>query len=518
MGNDQSSCHAKASTQHEDYINQRTLPPSPAGAPSALVDTSFDLSPDASDEDGFLEEDEVMINLSSEEEDTDSDSEEEDDYDFKEERRKVLADAKKMKEVVSWYFKPSSPIKVTTPPARCYFDRASSFSQETKEESDDRASALSDIDEMKEVVSWYFHPSREVKTSPYAFASAATSSISYLNESDPTAPKGIVDVEGSEEQEERRQALADVEEMKEVVSWYFHPSKAVKSSIASRCYFDRASAAPQETKEEADERAEAIAAAKEMGKIAQPVQPVDVHSTSFARCVFSNDRETKEEADERAEAIAAAKEMGKIASWWSNPSQPVEVHSTSFARCVFSNDRETKEEADERAEAIAAAKEMGKIASWWSNPSQPVEVHSTSFARCVFSNDRETKEEADERAEAIAAAKEMGTIASWWSNPSQPVSVDATACGRNYFTRPSALSTSEPIRTVRTRGESVMDMFDMDMSMDGDDLTSFVSSLVIDTADKRGTEEEMDHVVEKEGNLSRSPSSVALFGLGEEVC
>ena len=63
-----------------------------------------------------------------------------------------------------------------------------------------------------------------------------------------------------------------------------------------------------------------------------------------------------------------------------------------------------------------------------------------------------------------------------------------------------------------------MDMFDMDMSMDGDDLTSFVSSLVIDTADKRGTEEEMDHVVEKEGNLSRSPSSVALFGLGEEVC
>ena len=40
-----------------------------------------------------------MINLSSEEEDTDSDSEEEDDYDFKEERRKVLADAEKMKEV-----------------------------------------------------------------------------------------------------------------------------------------------------------------------------------------------------------------------------------------------------------------------------------------------------------------------------------------------------------------------------------------------------------------------------------
>ena len=40
-----------------------------------------------------------MINLSSEEEDTDSDSEEEDDYDFKEERRKVLAEVKKMKEV-----------------------------------------------------------------------------------------------------------------------------------------------------------------------------------------------------------------------------------------------------------------------------------------------------------------------------------------------------------------------------------------------------------------------------------
>ena len=121
-----------------------------------------------------------MLNLSSSESDSDSDSEEEDDDDvfaqFRQDRAEALAAAHEMKEIVAWFHHPSAPIKVTAPPARCFFERAS-----------------------------------VVPT--------------YLDETDATAPKGVIDVEGAEEQEERREALAAAAQMKETVSWFTNPSQ-----------------------------------------------------------------------------------------------------------------------------------------------------------------------------------------------------------------------------------------------------------------------------------------------------
>ncbi|GMI04365.1 hypothetical protein TrLO_g9665 [Triparma laevis f. longispina] len=498
MGNNKSSCNnAKAlRVTHEDQISNE--PPNPS-APSALVETSFDLSPDVSDDDGYvLEEDEIMLNLSSSESESDSDSEEENDDDvfaqFRQDRAEALAAVREMKEVVAWFHHPSAPIKVTAPPARCFFERASVvltclnetdatapkgvIDVEGAEEQEERREALAAAAKMRETVSWYTNPSQPLKVSPFAIASAASTVPTFLNEVDSTAPKGIVDVDGADEQEERRQILATAAEMKKIASWYLHPSQPLETSpmASARCYFDRASAVEQET---------------------------------------------KENADDRAEALEAAKEMSKVVSWFTNPSQPVEVSPMASAHCTFSDkDMNSKEEADERAEILEDCKQLSKVASWFSNPSQPIEVSPFASAKCAFSNARETKEKADARAEAIEAVKEISKITSWFTNPSQPVEVSATASARNFFTRSTAKQTSEPIRTIRTRGESAMDMFDMDME---DSNSSFVSGLSIDTdqGQEKNLAVEEDHGVEgsdKEGNLSRSPSSVALFGLGDEIC
>ncbi|GMH85897.1 hypothetical protein TL16_g10375 [Triparma laevis f. inornata] len=181
---------------------------------------------------------------------------------------------------------------------------------------------------MKKIASWYLHPSEPLQIHPFATASAASTVPTFLNETDVTAPKGIVSVEEEDEQEERRQILATAAEMKKIASWYLHPSEPLETSpmASARCYFDRASAVEQETKENADDRAEALEAAKEMSKVVSwftnPSQPVEVSPMASAHCTFSDkDMNSKEEADERAEILEDCKQLSKVASWFSNPSQ-----------------------------------------------------------------------------------------------------------------------------------------------------------------------------------------------------
>jgi len=413
MGNNKSSCNnAKAlRVTHEDQISNE--PPNPS-ALIALVETSFDLSPDASDDDGyFIEEDEVMLNLSSSESDSDSDSEEEDDDDvfaqFRQDRAEALAAAHEMKEIVAWFHHPSAPIKVTAPPARCFFERASvvpTYLDETDatapkgvidvegaEEQEERREALAAAAQMKETVSWFTNPSQPLKVSPYATASAASTVPTFLNETDATAPKGVIDVEGAEEQEERREALAAAAEMRETVSWYTNPSQPVKVSPFATAH-------------------------------CVSTVPTFLNETDATAPKGIVSVEEEDEQEERRQILATAAEMKKIASWYLHPSQPLETSPMASARCYFDRasavEQETKENADDRAEALEAAKEMSKVVSWFTNPSQPVEVSPMASAHCTFSDKvMDSKEEADERAEILADCKQLSKVASWFSNPSQ---------------------------------------------------------------------------------------------------
>jgi len=113
-------------------------------------------------------------------------------------------------------------------------------------------------------------------------------------------------------------------------------------------------------------------------------------------------------------------------------------------------------------------------------------------------------------AECLATAAEMKEVTSWFHHPSEvPLRTDPTAMARNFF-GPDA----SQISTKRLRGESVIDQFDLEVE-DGpvtcqEALRNSLGAVMIDTSGEVDPEDN-DESMEKEGKLSRSPSSVMLF-------
>ncbi|GMH47861.1 hypothetical protein TrRE_jg6025 [Triparma retinervis] len=422
--------------------------------------------------------------------DSDYDDDDMDDFDFKAERAKVLEIARQQREVARWYLHPEDPVPSSLG-ARCFFDRASSditylnevdetapkgiVDVETADEMQERDECLAAAAEMKETVSWYLHPERPVITSgntARCYFGRASSDITYLNEVDETAPKGIVDVETADEMQERAECLAAAAEMKETVSWYHHPSTPLKVDPVSsgRNYFGRASAPEQMS---------------------------------------------VEDADDMAECLAAATEMKERISWYHHPSTPLKVDPVSSGRNYFGRasapEQMEDDDADDMAECLEAAREMKEKVSWYLHPERPVTTNGNT-ARCFFDRasapEQMSVEDADDMAECLAAAATMKETVSWFHHPSTPLKVDPASSARNYF-QPNA----SQISTRRLRGESIMDQFEME-GLGGhtscqDALRASLGAVAIDTSGSIDPSEEGSS--EKEGNLSRSPSSVMLF-------
>ncbi|GMI27482.1 hypothetical protein TrCOL_g2295 [Triparma columacea] len=455
------------------------------------VDTSMDPVTD-SDEDMFCPED-VILDISADEwdesdasSDSDDDMEEEDDYDFKAERAKVLEIAQQQREVARWYLHPEDPVPSTLG-ARCFFDRASSditylnevdesapkgiVDVETVDEMQERAECLAAASAMKETVSWYLHPERPVTTNgnqSRCFFDRASSDITYLNEVDESAPKGIVDVETVDEMQERAECLAAASAMKETVSWYLHPERPVTTNgNTARCYFDRASAPEPMSKEDADDMAECLAAAAEMKERVSwyhhPSTPLKVDPTASARNYFDRasapEQMEDDDADDMAACLAAAAEMKERVSWYLHPERPVTTNGNT-ARCYFHRassditylnevdetapkgiiDVETVDEMQERAECLAAASAMKETVSWYLHPERPVTTNGIQ-SRCFFDRasapEPMSKEDADDMADCLAAASAMKETVSWYLHPERPVTTNGNT-GRCYFDRASA--------------------------------------------------------------------------------
>jgi hypothetical protein len=178
-----------------------------------------------------------------------------------EERAEALAAAAEMKEVVSWFFKPSKPVPNGST-ARCFFDRASAEvkwlsadpssegllgvvdQDEQLSEAEERAEALAAAAEMKEVISWFLHPELPVPSTVPGRCFFGRASAPEQETLEASAARAL--------------ALADVAEQREVAAWFMAPGKPVLPSIPARCYYGRASAEPRESFEEAEQRAEAL--------------------------------------------------------------------------------------------------------------------------------------------------------------------------------------------------------------------------------------------------------------------
>jgi hypothetical protein len=145
-----------------------------------------------------------------------------------EERDRVLAEAKDLKEVAGWYANPEQPVRSDGfATARSYFNRPSA--PEVEEDAEERGQILAEAGKLKEVATWYLHPEKPIDVDSTAFGR------NYFSR--PSA-------EQEENEEERALILADGAELKKLAVDYLHPEKPVASSTANcaRNYFDRPSA------------------------------------------------------------------------------------------------------------------------------------------------------------------------------------------------------------------------------------------------------------------------------------
>jgi hypothetical protein len=419
---------------------------------------------------------------------------------MEEERKRVLAEAKQLKEVASWYLQPEKPIAVdSTVFGRNYFSRLSAPEQEDVDDIEERELILAEVNELKMVADWYRNPEKEVTV--YATACGRN----FFNR--PSAP-----IEDEGDAEEREEILADAAELLRVAKWYMYPEKPVTvyATASGRNFFSRPSA-----------------------------PPVDV-----------------EMEEERLRILADAKQLKEVAGWYANPNQPVKSDGFATGRNYFTRPSapEYEDDTEERDQVLAEAKELKEVASWYSNPEQPVKSDGFATARSYFSRPSapEQEDDVEEREQIFAEAEELKEVAIWYLQPEKPVVSSSVNCVRNYFDRPSATGHADHIHSEGYANDSGIhsdyvhqgfdfqyaeydhhdhdhhqhhdcdvsqqsfhshgDHFDMDEDLSGfrDSINAFRDS-VVGTHDPQHIPIIKEEDDGKEGNLSRSPSSIMLF-------
>ena len=453
-----------------------------------------------------------------------------------EERAQILEEAAMLKKYAGFHLHPERPVVSSDSTAfgRNYFTRPSAPEQITKEESDERQRILEEAALLKQYADFHLHPEKPVVTTD-----PATFGRNYFSR--PSAP----DQESLEESEERARVLEEAALLKKYAKFHLHPELPVESTDATACgrnFFSRPSAPDQESLEESEERARILEEAAQLKKYARfhlhPEDPVETtESTVFGRNFFSRpsapEQETFEEAEERARILEEAAQLKKYAKFHLHPEARVETtDATAFGRNFFSRpsapDQETLEEAEERARILEEARLLEKYAEFHLHPEKgvvsddPIATGRNFFSR-PSAPEQESLEDMEQRNLVLADCEELKKYAKFHLHPEERVHTsDPTASGRNFFTRPSAPAGAEITSTGRRIEESSFgkqaadeQYFFMDEDIDGmrssiDGLRSSLLTALPDVS-KPAVEETADS--EEEGKLSRSPSSVMLFGL-----
>eukprot|EP00545_Synedropsis_sp_CCMP1620_P011419 CAMPEP_0119006256 /NCGR_PEP_ID=MMETSP1176-20130426/2191_1 /TAXON_ID=265551 /ORGANISM="Synedropsis recta cf, Strain CCMP1620" /LENGTH=624 /DNA_ID=CAMNT_0006958155 /DNA_START=118 /DNA_END=1992 /DNA_ORIENTATION=- len=464
------------------------------------------------------------------------------------ERARILEDAQQLKMYANFHLHPENPVEKTTDAtatARNFFSRASAPEQETLEEAEERVKILEEVAILKKYAEFHFHPEKPVQSQvdPAAFGR------NYFTRA--SAPEHLT----ADEAQEREAILAECMALKQYADFHFHPEKPVATTDSMACarnYFTRASADEYFDDEAAEERELIL---KEAGMLKQyadfhfhpekPVQTTDatICGRNFFTRASAEEYLDEEEAEERELILAECMALKTVAGYHFHPERPVESHGdgTSFGRNFFGRASAPEKlmfhEAHERAAILADAAMLKQYAGYHLHPERPVEsqADATSFGRNFFGRasapDQLMFHEAHERATILEEAAMLKQYAGYHFHPERPVeTTDYMACARNYFTRASAhidadLITSEG-RANSVAGEQMVDESDYGFELDEDlhdlhdfraSLTKLVGERLDDTQPIKTVAARSDEGEEQEGNLSRSPSSIMLFGYEENA-
>ena len=410
-----------------------------------------------------------------------------DEYD--EEVARILEDARKLKILAQAFLHPEKSVQIDpTAFARNYFTTPSIQPTESVEEANERAAILQDALELKKNAVRYLHPELPIEQS--AEEKMLSSARNYFSRS--SGPEQ----ESFEEAEERTRILEDAAALKNHAVRYMHPEVGVKSTDATvfgRNYFNRPSAVEHETEEESKERAQIMADLKALKQAARDYLHPEIgvkttDATVYGRNYFNRpsalDTEDDDFADERAEILAEAAALKKQAVAYMHPEIGVKTtDATVYGRNYFNR------------------------------PSAPeVESHDTS----------------EIRAQIIADASGLKKYAVDHMHPEIGVkTTDANAFGHNFFSPDKNAIYTESMETyVAPHDDSISEvedyhgsMFDLDDHDDFSALRNSLRSFIPISTNIRINDDEENPIKQdgtkedEEGNLSRSPSSVMLFGL-----
>jgi hypothetical protein len=151
------------------------------------------------------------------------------------------------------------------------------------------------------------------------------------------------EVESVEEAEARAQILADAAALEKSARDYMHPENHVvvtDPTATARCYFDHASAPEVESVEETEARAQALADAAALEKLARDYMHPENHvvvidPTTTARCYFDHASapsvESVEETEARVQILADAVALEKLANDCMHPESHIALDDPNLA-------------------------------------------------------------------------------------------------------------------------------------------------------------------------------------------
>jgi len=331
-----------------------------------------------------------------------------------------------------------------------------------------------------------------------------------------------------EEDLERVLVLEEAEKLKTLAKAFLHPEAfvTVNGTATARCYFDRNSANAQENVESTDDRNAIMEDMKNLRAAASfYLHPehgvITTDSTTCGRNYFSRPssvaQENVDDAGERAQILADAVALKKLAVDYAHlefgviTTDPATCGRNYFSR-PSSVAQEDVDDVEERAQILADAVALKKLAVDYTHPELGVvTTDPTTLMRNYFSRlsavEEECKADAEERAQILADAATLKRLAVDYAHPEYSVSTtDATAFGRNYFTMRSIGEPLEALNanTSRTQKKDLM----KSKIEDKQPVTSKLFGA------KDGLHNKLSKIVT--GHVKRSPSTVILFGLGDD--
>jgi hypothetical protein len=463
-----------------------------------------------------------------------SSSPEDDDVDN--ERERVLSEMASLKEVADWHLHPEKKIEVD--PAsfgRNYFSSSADPAEDKDDDlSDEGERVLSEMVELKKVVEWHLHPEKKIEVDPISFGR------NYFSSSAP---------EDDDVDNDRDRVLSELAELKKVAEWHLHPEKKIEVDPTSfgRNYFSSSASEDDDVDDEQERVLSEMASLKEVADWhLHPEKKIQVDPTSFGRNYFSSSADPGD--DERERVLMDAFEMKKVADWHLHPDKKIEVDPASFGRNYFSLPSAPEDEDDfddERECVLSEMVSLKEVADWHLHPEKPVTPSSVNCTRNYFDRPSANDDDLDEECElVISEMAELKQVANWYLRPEKPVAPSRVNCARNYFDRPSAKGNYADYvhtqgyanHTVHMEDHYVMhhddyhhydyhhddishgsfqshgDHFDMDEDVFHgfrESINAFRDSVTaIHDQHIPIIKEEGDG---KEGNLSRSPSSIMLF-------